>query len=34
MSKPVRIIDDWTETNETWFGTVNDLLLAIDSCHG
>lgn len=33
MSKPVRIIDDGTETNETRLGAVKDLLLAIDSCN-
>lgn len=30
MSKPARIIDDGTETNETRLGAVKDLLLAID----
>lgn len=32
-TKPVRIIDDGTETNETRLGAVKDLLLAIDSCN-
>lgn len=31
-TKPVTIIDDGTETNETRLGAVKDLLLAIDSC--
>lgn len=30
--KPVYIIDDGTETNETRLGAVRDLLLAIDRC--
>lgn len=32
-TKPIRIIDDGTETNETRLGAVKDLLLAIDSCN-
>ncbi len=32
-SKPVRIVDDGTETNETRLGAVKDLLLAIDECN-
>lgn len=31
-SKPIRIIDDGTETNETRLGAVRDLLLAIETC--
>ena len=31
-TKPVRIIDDGTETNDTRLGAVKDLLLAIDTC--
>lgn len=31
-TKPVRIIDDGTETNETRLGAVRDLLLALDTC--
>lgn len=31
-TKPITIIDDGTETNETRLGAVKDLLLAIDSC--
>lgn len=31
-AKPVRIVDDGTETNETRLGAVRDLLLAIDVC--
>ena len=31
-TKPVTIIDDGTETNETRLGAVKDLLLAIDRC--
>ena len=31
-SKPVRILDDGTESNETRLGAVCDLLLAIDRC--
>lgn len=30
--KPIRIIDDGTETNETRLGAVKDLLLAIEKC--
>ena len=30
--KPIRIIDDGTETNETRLGAVRDLLLAIETC--
>lgn len=33
MLKPVRIIDNGTETNETRLGAVKDLLLAIDRCN-
>ena len=29
--KPIRIVDDGTETNETRLGAVKDLLLAIDT---
>ena len=32
-AKPVTIIDDGTETNETRLGAVKDLLLALDSCN-
>ena len=32
-SKPVTIIDDGTETNDTRLGAVCDLLLAINQCH-
>lgn len=32
-TKPVRIVDDGTETNETRLGAVKDLLLAIDQCN-
>lgn len=32
FSKPIRIIDDGTETNETRLGAVRDLLLAIETC--
>lgn len=32
LTKPVRIIDDGTSTNETRLGAVKDLLLAIDRC--
>lgn len=32
-TKPITIIDDGTETNETRLGAVRDLLLAIESCH-
>ncbi len=32
-SKPIRIIDDGTETNDTRLGAVCDLLLAIKECH-
>lgn len=31
-SKPIRVIDDGTETNETRLGAVRDLLLALESC--
>lgn len=31
--KPIRIVDDGTESNETRLGAVRDLLLAIDSFH-
>ena len=31
-SKPIRVIDDGTETNETRLGAVRDLLLALDVC--
>ncbi len=31
-SKPIRIIDDGTETNESRLGAVRDLLLALDTC--
>ena len=31
-TKPIRIIDDGTSTNETRLGAVRDLLLAIDEC--
>ncbi len=31
--KPITIVDDGTETNETRLGAVRDLLLAIDQCH-
>lgn len=31
-TKPVSIVDDGTETNETRLGAVKDLLLAIDEC--
>ena len=31
--KPIRVIDDGTETNETRLGAVRDLLLAINQCH-
>ena len=31
-TKPVTIIDDGTETNETRLGAVRDLLLALESC--
>lgn len=31
-SKPVRIVDDGTETNETRLGAVRDLLFAIEKC--
>lgn len=31
-TKPITIIDDGTETNETRLGAVRDLLLAIDEC--
>jgi len=33
LSKPVRIIDDGTSTNDTRLGAVKDLLLAIDECN-
>lgn len=32
-TKPITIIDDWTETNETRLGAVKDLLLAIEKCN-
>ena len=32
LTKPVRIIDDGTSTNETRLGAVKDLLWAIDTC--
>lgn len=32
LTKPVRIIDDGTSTNDTRLGAVKDLLLAIDEC--
>jgi glucose-1-phosphate thymidylyltransferase len=31
--KPIRIVDDGTESNETRLGAVRDLLLAIDTFH-
>lgn len=31
-TKPITVIDDGTETNETRLGAVRDLLLAIDRC--
>lgn len=31
--KPICILDDGTETNETRLGAVKDILLAIDTCH-
>lgn len=31
-AKPVTIVDDGTETNETRLGAVRDLLLALESC--
>ncbi len=31
-TKPITIVDDGTETNETRLGAVRDLLLAIDAC--
>lgn len=31
-TKPITVIDDGTETNETRLGAVRDLLLAIDKC--
>ncbi len=31
--KPVRIVDDGTETNETRLGAVRDLLFAIEKCN-
>ena len=30
--KPITLVDDGTETNETRLGAVRDLLLAIDRC--
>ena len=30
--KPIRIVDDGTETNETRLGAVRDLILALDEC--
>lgn len=33
LTKPVRIIDDGTSTNDTRLGAVKDLLLAIDECN-
>ncbi len=32
-SKPIRVIDDGTETNETRLGAVRDLILALETCH-
>lgn len=32
-TKPVTLLDDGTETNETRLGAVRDLLLAINQCH-
>ena len=32
-TKPITIVDDGTETNDTRLGAVNDLLLAIDRCN-
>lgn len=32
-SKPIRVLDDGTETNETRLGAVRDLILALDTCH-